>query len=151
MNWTTTEWIASIFGIGKLPLAPGTWCSFIAVAVWYFLFSDLDPIVLPAASGIIFLSGVYLSNVIVEKSEDPDPSFIVIDEWAGQWLALSMSPVTLANGLLGFLFFRIFDILKPLPVRRMESLPGGWGVMADDMMAGILAWFVLMIYNAYII
>lgn len=151
MNWTAADWIASVFGIGKLPLAPGTWCSFIAVVAWYFLFPKLDFIVLPIAAGIIFLVGVFLSNKVVQRSQDPDPSRIVIDEWAGQWIALSMSPVTLSNGLLGFLFFRIFDILKPPPIRRLELLPGGWAVMADDVMAGIMAWFVLMIYNAYIV
>ena len=69
---------------------------------------------------------------------------IVIDEWVGLWIAFTMMPINLTTAIVGFLAFRIFDITKIGPIRRMEKLPGGWGVMADDVMAGIMTYFVIL-------
>ena len=146
MNRTAAEWIGTVFYIGKLPLAPGTWASLIAVICWYFLFQDVNPIVLPAISIFIFLIGAMAADTIVRDSKEHDPSRIVIDEWVGQWLALSMMPVTVTTGVVGFISFRIFDITKIGPVRWAEKLPGGWGVMADDVIAGIMAYFILLLF-----
>ena len=149
MNRLAAEWIGTVFYIGKLPLAPGTWASFFAVLCWYFLFQSVNPFALPAISLFLFLIGGIASDTIVKHSKERDPSRIVIDEWVGQWVALSMMPVNISTGVVAFVAFRIFDIIKPGPVRKMEKIPGGWGVMADDVMAGIMAYFVVLIFYAF--
>ena len=151
MNRVAAEWIGTVFYIGKLPLAPGTWASIFAVLCWYFLFQSVNHFVLPAISIFLFLIGGIASDTIVKNSKEHDPSRIVIDEWVGQWIALSMMPINIRTGVVAFVAFRIFDIIKPWPVRKMEKIPGGWGIMADDAMAGIMAYFVVLIFNAVIL
>ena len=151
MNRVAAEWIGTVFYIGKLPLAPGTWASIIAILCWYFLFQSLNHFVLPAISIFLFLIGGIASDTIVKHSKEHDPSRIVIDEWVGQWVALSMMPINIRTGVVAFIAFRIFDIIKLGPVRKMEKIPGGWGIMADDVMAGIMAYFVVLIFNAVIL
>jgi len=151
MNRVAAEWIGTVFYIGKLPLAPGTWASIFAVLCWYFLFQSVNHFVLPAISIFLFLIGGIASDTIVKHSKEHDPSRIVIDEWVGQWVALSMMPINIRTGVVAFVAFRIFDIIKLGPVRKMEKIPGGWGIMADDVMAGIMAYFVVLIFNAVIL
>jgi len=151
MNRVAAEWIGTVFYIGKLPLAPGTWASIFAVLCWYFLFQSVNNFVLPAISIFLFLIGGIASDTIVKHSKEHDPSRIVIDEWVGQWVALSMMPINIRTGVVAFVAFRSFDIIKPGPVRKMEKIPGGWGIMADDVMAGIMAYFVVLIFNAVIL
>ena len=151
MNRVAAEWIGTVFYIGKLPLAPGTWASVFAVLCWYFLFQSVNHFVLPAISIFLFLIGGIASDTIVKDSKEHDPSRIVIDEWVGQWVALFMMPINIRTGVVAFVAFRIFDIIKPGPVRKMENIPGGWGIMADDVMAGIMAYFVVLIFNAVIL
>ena len=151
MNRVAAEWIGTVFYIGKLPLAPGTWASIFAVLCWYFLFQSVNHFVLPAISIFLFLIGGIASDTIVKDSKEHDPSRIVIDEWVGQWVALSMMPINIRTGVVAFVAFRIFDIIKPGPVRKMEKIPGGWGIMADDVMAGIMAYFVVLLFNAFIL
>jgi len=151
MNRVAAEWIGTVFYIGKLPLAPGTWASIFAVLCWYFLFQSVNHFVLPAISIFLFLIGGIASDTIVKHSKENDPSKIVIDEWVGQWVALFMMPVNIRTGVVAFIAFRIFDIIKPGPVRKIENIPGGWGVMADDVMAGIMAYFVVLIFNVVIL
>lgn len=151
MNRVAAEWIGTVFYIGKLPLAPGTWASIFAVLCWYFLFQSVNHFVLPAISIFLFLIGGIASDTIVKHSKEHDPSRIVIDEWVGQWVALSMMPINIRTGVVAFIAFRIFDIIKLGPVRKMEKIPGGWGIMADDVMAGIMAYFVVLIFNAVIL
>ena len=151
MNRVAAEWIGTVFYIGKLPLAPGTWASIFAVLCWYFLFQSVNHFVLPAISIFLFLIGGIASDTIVKHSKEHDPSRIVIDEWVGQWVALSMMPINIRTGVVAFVAFRIFDIIKPGPVRKMEKIPGGWGIMADDVVAGIMAYFVVLIFYAVIL
>ena len=151
MNRVAAEWIGTVFYIGKLPLAPGTWASIFAVLCWYYLFQSVNHFVLPAISIFLFLIGGIASDTIVKHSKEHDPSRIVIDEWVGQWVALSMMPINIRTGVVAFVAFRIFDIITPGPVRKMEKIPGGWGIMADDVMAGIMAYFVVLIFNAVIL
>ena len=151
MNRVAAEWIGTVFYIGKLPLAPGTWASIFAVLCWYFLFQSVNNFVLPAISIFLFLIGGIASDTIVKDTKEHDPSRIVIDEWVGQWVALSMMPINIRTGVVAFIAFRIFDIIKPGPVRKMENISGGWGIMADDVMAGIMAYFVVLIFNVVIL
>lgn len=150
MNRQAAELIGTVFNIGKLPLAPGTWASLIATISWYIVFKDIEPFVLPIVTSFLFLIGSVASDSIVTNSKEHDPSKIVIDEWVGQWIAFTFMPVNLTTAFIGFIAFRLFDITKIGPIRSIEKLPGGWGVMADDVMAGILALLVNKFFNGLI-
>ncbi len=128
----------SVFGIGYLPFAPGTFGSLAAVLIYLF-FPALAPlgifvplIILTSALGV-------WAGGIMEKEYGKDPSSAVIDELAGQWLALAALPAAPVAVFLSFVFFRLYDIWKPGPVDRAQNLPDGWGIMVDDLLAGLLA------------
>ena len=129
--------LATFFYIGKLPIAPGTWASLITLFIWAFLPENflLNFFIIFILSIIALISSnkvsIYLSN--------KDPSEVVIDEVIGMSLALFIIPFSLINYLLIFLLFRIFDILKPSFIYRLQSLPNGWGIILDDIFAGIFA------------
>ena len=136
------EIISTVFYIGKLPLAPGTWCSFIAFLSWYLLRSKIDGVFILYASLVLFFIGVAVTTIYSESIEEEDPSEIVIDEWVGQWIALWLIPHTFLWGFTSFILFRIFDIFKLGPVERMDDIKSGTGIMMDDVIAGILALLV---------
>ncbi len=142
------EMIATVGYIGKLPVAPGTWGSFAAFLTWYLIKPYMeDPHFLLLNLGIFFV-GVVTAEILAEHWNEDDPSTIVIDEWVGQWIALYMVPHHFGWGLVAFLLFRLFDILKPGPIKLMENLQSGLGIMMDDLVAGILA---LLVTNSLII
>jgi phosphatidylglycerophosphatase A len=93
---------------------------------------------------VIILTGIYCTNLILHDDEK-DPSHIVIDEFAGLWLSLLIIPVTILNAILGFIFFRFFDIAKPFGIRKMERLKKGKGIMADDLLAGLYSNILLQL------
>jgi phosphatidylglycerophosphatase A len=132
--------IATFFGIGKIPGAPGTWASLAAAPCFYLL---IDRPVLHAAVlvGVYFL-GVYSSGQLEKQMREKDPSCAVIDEVLGMGVAMILIPKDWPFIVSAILLFRLFDIWKPYPIQRLEKLPGGWGIMTDDLMAGIyaLAW-----------
>ncbi len=150
-------WVATGFGSGYLKPAPGTWGTLAGLAAWLLLVIGmgathlkLTPYVLPSAPLALSLLAVWASDRVVKETGQKDPSFIVIDEWAGIWFALTplLFTTTLAPqpGLLWavrltvpFLLFRLFDIWKPGPIDAAQRLPGGWGVVLDDVLAGLLA------------
>lgn len=129
---------ATCFGLGYFPFASGTFTSLVAVLA-YVLFPSLRDL-----SGMAFTVfcltalGVWSGNVM-EEVHEKDPSIVTIDELAGQWIALAGLPVAPLSCLLAFLFFRFFDIAKPGLVDRAQRLPGGWGIMVDDLLAGCFA------------
>ena len=88
---------------------------------------------------VIFLVGVNASSIVSNKERDSDPSKVVIDEWVGMWIALLMIPNEWVWLGIAFLLFRVFDIIKVYPANRFERLPGGWGIMMDDVVAGLYA------------
>ena len=140
--------LASVFYIGFIPGAPGTYGSLAAAAMLYFIgrYGDwVHPAILLASVGIITLIGVPASAVASKNAGDDDPSFVVIDEVAGQALTFFCVPFSFTNIILGFAAFRAFDILKPWPIRKLEPLPYGIGIMADDLLAGVYACAVLHI------
>ena len=136
------EIISTVFYIGRLPIAPGTWCSFIAFLAWYLLRTYIQAEFILYASLVLFFIGVAATTIYSESIGQEDPSEIVIDEWVGQWIALWLIPHSFIWGLVSFLFFRIFDILKPGPVQLMDDIKSGTGIMMDDVIAGILALLV---------
>lgn len=141
--WAWT--IATFFGAGLGRPGPGTWGSVAAVLLWAAFAALAHPG--PEALGIALLAGVVLSaglgvpaaGIAARESGRHDPGFVVIDEVAGQWIALIGSPFDWRHALLGLLLFRLFDITKPFPVRRLERLSGGWGIVFDDLAAGLYA------------
>ena len=158
------SFVASGFGLGYLPMAPGTWGSMLGVLVFVALFLDYLPFVphagkwpyepLPATI-VIALVGAWAAHSVARALGQHDPQFVVVDEVSGQQIALlpicffHWHPQVLRKIdlrlpewqylLAGFVLFRIFDIWKPWPARAAEKLPGGWGIMADDWVAGIYA------------
>ena len=132
------EIIGTVFYIGKLPGAPGTWGSFAALISWYFLKPLIsDPLFLLITGGIFFL-GIAVSDILINAWERTDPKEIVIDEWVGMWIGLYLVPHDYKWGLLAFLAFRIFDIFKPGPIQKMDEMHDAIGVMMDDVVAGII-------------
>ena len=137
--------IVTTFYIGRLPLAPGTWASIAATISWLFIFDATNSFLVPLYSIVLFFVGVYFSHLSLKKSNDHDPSYIVIDEWVGQWVALSFIPVNLNFAILGFILFSFFDITKIGPVKYFEKIPGALGVMSDDIAAGLMSAIVIFI------
>lgn len=136
--------IASVLGIGYFPVAAGTVMSIVATILASILASHGGGLALTAASLAAFVIGIWACGDHVRATGRDDPSECVIDELAGQWLAcagICFTPVypSVASFALAFLLFRLFDILKPWPISAAEKLPGGMGVMADDMLAGLAA------------
>jgi phosphatidylglycerophosphatase A len=160
--------IATAFGLGYLPKAPGTWGSLAGILIYALtqFYFPLDSIagahlrvidrvewaaltILPVSVAIA-LVGVWCAGRAAVFLGNKDPQFVVIDEVSGQHLTYVLS-LTLPNWkylLLGFILFRVFDIWKPFPARQAESLPGGLGIMADDWIAGIYAALGLWIARA---
>ena len=126
---------------GYCPVAPGTAGTALAAVLYWLLRLDRWP-----AGGMVillfFLLGTW-SATFMEKRLGPDPSQVVVDEMVGYWIAMLALPRSWALAVAGFFIFRIFDIFKPFPVRRAERLPCGWGIMADDALAGIYTNLVL--------
>ena len=137
-----SEIISTVFYIGRLHFAPGTWCSFVAFLAWFFLRFYIEGVFILYASLVLFFIGVAVSTIHAEALKDEDPAEIVIDEWVGQWIALWMVPHSFIWGFVSFSFFRIFDIFKPGPIQSMDDIKSGTGIMMDDVIAGILALLV---------
>ena len=136
------EITSTVFYIGRLPLAPGTWCSFIAFLSWFYLRFYIEGVFILYASLILFFIGVAVSTIHSEVIKKDDPSEIVIDEWVGQWIALWLIPHSFYWGFASFILFRFFDISKLGPVQGMDDIKSGTGIMMDDVVAGILALLV---------
>lgn len=131
--------LATVFGVGRAPVAPGTVASAAALPFAWLILWKFGPAALFVASLAAYLAGVWSTGVYARAAGKDDPSECVIDEVAGQWLACAAAPLSLAGFAAAFVLFRIFDITKLWPVSAGEELPGGWGIMTDDMIAGALA------------
>jgi len=147
--------IATFFNVGKFPLAPGTLASLITTAVVFLFcrFANPSPEVLIAAAGLIFFIGIKPAAITEEHLGTKDPQPVVIDEVAGQIIALLFLPAlftveSIGLYIAGFFIFRFFDILKPFPVRQADRMGGGFGIMLDDVLAGLysLGTLQLLIY-----
>jgi phosphatidylglycerophosphatase A len=134
---------ATVFGIGYLGKGVGTIAAFFACTCWYLLWQN-NYLILPSVllTIAIIALGIWSGNK-VEPLWGKDHNRVVIDEVAGMFISLLFVPVTIPYILIGFILFRFFDILKPLFIRKLEMLPGGWGVMFDDILAGAYANIIL--------
>jgi len=141
--------LATGFGVGYSPVAPGTLGTLIAIPVYYFLSNILSPIYEITLVGFFFLSVWISENAerFFGKKDDPK---IVIDEIIGFLITMLWVPKTLLFVIIGFLLFRFFDILKPFPIRRLEKgFKGGFGVVLDDVVAGVYANIILQMISYY--
>jgi phosphatidylglycerophosphatase A len=129
--------LATTLGVGFVPYAPGTFGSAAGLLLWWLLPSSLP--VQAAAIVIIFLVGSWSGHVAERHFGASDPPPVVIDEVMGMWITLLLNPVGWQGAVIGFLLFRLFDVIKPYPADRLERLRGGFGVMADDGMAAVYA------------
>ena len=130
--------LATFFGAGYSPFAPGTAGSLAAVGIAVAL--HLPPWQYAALAALLFLPAVWAAGVTARALKKKDPGLVVVDEVIGQWIALAGArTLNWETYLAAFILFRLFDIWKPPPVRQLEALPGGWGINADDVMAGAYA------------
>ena len=135
------RFVATFFYLGKLPFAPGSWGSLGALLLWLLL-----PVIFSVQLSVIiilFVLGVYSSSRMAKYLDDHDPSEVVIDEVVGMGISLFMLPHSPGLYLLAFILFRVFDILKPSFIYRIQNLSGGWGVMLDDVLAGLLTFTIV--------
>jgi phosphatidylglycerophosphatase A len=133
--WTLATW----FGCGLVPRAPGTMGALGAIPL-YLLVAQGGRLAVVAAAAAITAIGVWASSVVARELGKKDPQIVVIDEVAG--MLLTMTPVAAASWpavVVGFVAFRVLDMTKPWPIRRIEGLPGGWGIVLDDVAAGAIA------------
>lgn len=157
---------ASCFGLGRLPIAPGTWGS-LPPAIVFGLMCHFraSPVIVSIVMAALALAGsivcVQFAPATIAATGKDDPGEVVADELAGQAITFLASPF-LAMGTAstaqiwgvtaaGFVLFRVFDIAKPWPIHKLEKFPKGWGILADDLMAGVLAWIALQIFIRLVI
>ncbi|HSS96751.1 MAG TPA: phosphatidylglycerophosphatase A [Terriglobales bacterium] len=140
---------ATFFGIGCMHPGPGTWGSAATVLCWWALSNaipaNLQPWAALAIAVFVILIGIPAATQVSRASSSKDPQFVVIDEVAGQLIALIAVPITWKTILAGFILFRGFDIVKPPPVRQLERLPEGSGIVLDDVAAGLYALAIMQL------
>lgn len=134
--------IATSAGAGYSPFASGTAGSAVGVAI-YFLTRHLDPRMQIALLVVITVVGTWASSVAARHFDREDPGEVVIDEVAGQLVTYCLLGVGPLGAAIGFVLFRVLDVIKPWPARQMEHLHGGLGIMADDLMVGVYGWLIL--------
>lgn len=154
------RWIATSFGLGWLPIAPGTWGSLPpAIAFGVLMYSGVPDVAATVILAVMVVLGsvacLWCARASTAVTGKNDPGEVVMDEFAGQALTFLATPLLVARNLsggesfwvalLGFLLFRAFDIFKPWPIRRLERLPGAWGVLMDDLAAGVVSAIVLYV------
>jgi phosphatidylglycerophosphatase A len=136
--------LATWFGAGYLPKAPGTWGSLAALPFAWVISDQVGSVGLVVASIAVFIVGIWASNVYIALSGQQDPGPVVIDEVAGMWMTLALVPPDLTLYAVGFILFRIVDIFKPWPAGWADkSVKGGFGVMLDDVLAALYSTGVL--------
>lgn len=136
--------VATAFGVGYVPFAPGTFGSLAGLVVFLAVRAGSAAVGLPVlelvAIVLVYLIGAWSATAAEAHFGHIDPGPIVIDEVLGMLVTLAFVPVSLTGALVGFALFRVFDVIKPPPCNRLEALPGGWGVMSDDLMAALYAY-----------
>jgi len=141
--------IGTFFGIGRLRPGPGTWASLATVLLWWLVArSIVQPwqwVSATLLAGTAICLGIPAATKVARAAAIKDPQVIVIDEVVGQLVALIAIPVSWKSLLLGFILFRGFDIVKPPPVRQLEQLPEGLGIVMDDVAAGLYALLIMQV------
>jgi phosphatidylglycerophosphatase A len=152
--WAWT--VATFFGAGLGRPGPGTWGSVAALLLWGVVAWLYHPtpngllLVVFVGIALSIAAGVPAATIAARESGRHDPQFVVIDEVAGQWIALIGSPADFRHGIIALILFRLFDIAKPFPARQLEKLPEGWGIVFDDVAAGLYALGVASLLRLFI-
>ncbi len=160
--WAWT--IATFFGAGFWKSGPGTVGSIVAAAIWLFaghlvwttptvtsFVTTAQLACVTAAAALLLLAiAVRAATIVARESGRKDPQIVVADEVVGQWITLIAAPAGWEYALIGLVLFRLFDITKPPPIRKIEHLPEGWGIMLDDVAAGIYALICLQIIHHWL-
>ena len=147
-----TKYFATLFGIGFIPLAPGTFGSLFAILIWY-VFIDLFSIFYFIVLFLFVLSvSFYFTDIYLDNYKKKDPSEVIVDEFLGQSIPLLfIVNFNIYEVLIAFVTFRFFDIYKIYPINKMENLKGSYGVILDDIVAGIYSLIILMLYKILIL
>jgi phosphatidylglycerophosphatase A len=139
--------VATVFGIGRLKPGPGTWGSLATVILWALVSSQLpapDRVWATVVAALLVTAiGIPAATLVARGTGIKDPQFVVVDEVAGQLVALIAVPLVWKSFLAGLILFRIFDMWKPFPINRLERLPEGTGIVVDDLGAGIYALIIM--------
>ena len=150
INFTIARLVSNVWPLGLFPFAQGTLCSFFAAIIGFLInnfFGSEITLLLAILSGI---AGWFSTNVYIKKSNKKDPSEVVIDEFSGQLIASSAAGTSLLFNILGFILFRILDILKPGIIKKVENLKGATGVMMDDWKAGIFTFILIILIRNFL-
>ena len=147
-----SKYFATLFGIGFIPLAPGTFGSLFSILIWY-VFIDLFSIFYFIALFLFVLSvSFYLTDIYLDNYKKKDPSEVIVDEFLGQSIPLLfIVNFNIYEVLIAFVTFRFFDIYKIYPINKIEDLKGSYGVILDDIVAGIYSLIILMLYKILIL
>lgn len=143
---TLSKIIATFFGFGFFPVGPGTVTSLVVVFIYKFSLHKLSWPFYLLLLILVFLIGTLTSTKYSLVLNRKDPQNIVIDEAFGQLLVLFQMSTDWFPLLLSFFLFRLFDIIKPYPIRKVEALPDGWGIMMDDLVAAVYAGIIIYLY-----
>jgi phosphatidylglycerophosphatase A len=152
MRISIANLISTWFGCGRSPFAPGTAGSAAALAIAILLhqYAGFAPWHFLILAALLFVPAVWAAGVTAEAYKIKDPGFVVVDEVLGQWVTLAgAATLNWKSYLVAFTLFRLFDIWKPPPVRQLEALPGGLGINADDVMAGVYAALILIVLGRF--
>ncbi len=137
--------IATFFNIGKSPVAPGTMGTLATIPIWWFL-AQQGPLIYMVVTILLIPVGVIAAQAYVNHSQTPDAQAIVIDEVVGFLITMTWLPLTWQSAVIGFCVFRILDIVKPPPIRQLDRrVPGGFGVMIDDIAAGVMGSVIMQL------
>ena len=136
--------VATGFGSGYSPFAPGTAGSALGLVLFWPL-AGRPPAQVLAATAVLVLISIVAAHHAARRLGKKDPGVVVVDEVVGQWVSLLLLPFTFGTAMAGFFLFRLLDVVKPWPARDLERLPGGLGIVADDLMAGVYANLLLRV------
>jgi phosphatidylglycerophosphatase A len=137
------------FGMGYFPKCPGTFASFLVLFPVWFVKSNYNLSFLIGLITIYLLTSFLLINIIIQKEKNKDPGFIIVDEHIGQAVALIFCQESLNDYIISFILFRFFDILKPFPVNYFDRLKNSYGVLLDDIVAGILVSLIFLFFYGF--
>lgn len=153
-KYSLNYFFATFLFSGYMPFAPGTWGTLAGMFFWLLISinSNFNQILLILAT---FITGILVSGSIEKKQDSKDPGFIVIDEVVGIWITLFFIPNELHSNpfqlLMAFVLFRFFDITKIFPIKYFEKFKGGFGIMADDVVAGLMSGVIIYLVNTFLI
>lgn len=144
LAWVIATW----FGCGLSPIAPGTVGTIAALPLWLAV-RDHGPAAVLALAFVVTAVGIWAGGIVADQSSSHDPQIVVVDEVAGVLVALAAAPAgSLGGAIAAVVLFRLFDVTKPYPARPAEKLPRGWGIVVDDLVAGVWAAAGVLVLHA---